>query len=232
MNELIVIIGASGVRGTMREYLRQLATARIDFHVENLSGVPNLDTGGTLGQKVDAIRKLANQFSNYERLLFSDAFDVTFYGKRDDVIDKIPKDHVLWAAEKNCYPDHAIATQIPDSGPWRFANGGLLCGTPKSFIEWAHLAETHQKFDPAIVDQQFHNIMLAEGPSPLCVIDSRTDLFFCLYKGYEELEFENGLPVNTLYGTRPQFIHANGKWDAAEAFTKLERSLNGNRQPS
>lgn len=231
MNDLIVILSASGVRGTMREYLRQLARARIDFHVEDISGFPHLDTGGNLRQKVESLRNMAHRFSNYKRLVFSDAFDVTFYGTREDVIATIPDDYVLWAAEKNCYPDQAIAAHIPDSGPWRFANGGLLCGTPKSFIEWAHLAETHSAFNPAIVDQQFHNMMLAEK-SPLCIIDSHTDLFFCLYGGYEELEFENGLPVNTLYGTHPQFIHANGKWDATEAFAKLERSLNDNRQPS
>src|SRR5208283_6164984 len=103
------------------------------------------------------------------------------------------------------------AVRVPDSGPWRYANGGLVCGTPQSFIDWADKAEIHPAFNPAIFDQQFLNERLADG-SDLCSIDHRTELFFCLYLGYPELDFEKGIPVNTLHGTHPNFLHRNGAW--------------------
>jgi hypothetical protein len=223
-NDLIVIMGASCVKGYLSQYLLQLREAGIDSHVEDLSRMSIPPLGGSLDIKVSQMRDLAIRFSHYERIVFSDAFDVVFLGKRDDVISKIPKDHVLWAAEKNCYPDQNIAPFIPKRTPWPFVNGGLLCGTPISVLEWCSNAETHPAYNPSMLDQQFNNILLSEQ-SPLCVIDDVTKLFFCIFGGYEELEFDNGSPVNSVYGTRPNFLHFNGHWNESEVWSKLQRSL-------
>jgi len=225
-NDLIVITAASSMEGgTLPLYREQLAKAGIEFHVEDISGQHIPPLGGNSGINTESMISLSTRFSHYERIVFTDAFDVTFYGTREDVIAKIPLDRVLWGAEKNCYPDLSIAPRVPDRGPHRFGNGGLLAGTPEQMIKWATDLRNLSCYHPNVLDQQYLNILLADQ-SDLCHIDHQTTLFCCLFGGYTELEFEQGLPVNTMYGTHPNFLHANGHWDTSEMFTKYERSLN------
>src|SRR5580658_1475801 len=101
-NQLIVVMGSSCVAGTMDLYLSQLLEAYIPYHIEPITDIPPL--GFNLGFKIEWLRKFAQRFSDYENIVFSDAWDVTFYGTKEDAISKIPTDHVLFAAEKNCYP--------------------------------------------------------------------------------------------------------------------------------
>jgi hypothetical protein len=230
MKDLIVLMGASEHYGTMDLYLGQLDAAGIDRHVVDNANRPNQNGGGNLGYRVKIFRELAEQFMEYQFLIMTDAFDVTFYGKKSDVLKKLPKDHLLHGAEKNCYPDVAIAPFIRGTTPWKFANGGMVAGTPDMFIDWCGYAERHLQYDPNMLDQQFLNILVAEHEKDVkfasrCVIDETTKLFYCLYGGYDELGFDNGLPVNTACCTFPNFLHANGKWTAHEMFARYERSL-------
>ncbi len=224
MSDLIVIMGASCVHGTMELYHQQLRDAGIDYHVEDVSHLVANWGGGCLQMRIDGQRMFSRRFAHYEKMIISDAFDVTFYGTKEDVMSKIPDTGWLQAAEKNCYPDISIASRIEGSTPWRFFNGGLSAGTPQAFLEWCDAVERDPAFTPYSLDQQYMNLRLADK-SPIANIDSQTNLFYCLFGGYSELEFVNGLPVNTLCGTHPNFIHANGKWDASEAFRKRELSL-------
>jgi hypothetical protein len=224
MNDLIVIMGATEVHGTMPLYQRQLEEASIEVYVYQGLDRPNMNGGGNLAYRVEILRRLAQQFSHFEKIVFSDAFDVTFYGKKENLLKKIPTDALLHAAEKNCYPTECLPLPIPDRGPWRYANGGLVAGTPERFLEWCAKAEQHPRYRPSMLDQQFLNELVAED-SPLCRIDHRTNLFFCLHSGYQELDFTNGIPINTMHCTFPMFLHANGKWTADEMFARYERSL-------
>ena len=224
MNELIVISSASFEGGMLPIYRKQLADAGIDFYVEDISkqNIPPL--GGNSEIKTRDMIELSSRFAHYKKIVYTDAFDFCFFGDRDEVFEKIPNDHVLWGAEKNCYPDLEIAPRVPDRGPWRFGNGGFLCGTPSAMIAWAEKLRTRPEYSGNVLDQQYLNIYLAENDD-FVQIDYRTNLCFCLFGGYPELEFENGRPVNTMYGTHPAWVHANGHWDTSEMNYKYERSL-------
>lgn len=224
MNDLIVIAAASCEGGTLPLYRKQLADAGIDFHVEDISGMSIPPLGGNSEIKTNGMIDLSRRFSHYKKIIFTDAFDMCFFGNKDETISKIPEDYVLWAAEKNCYPDQAIAPRIPDRGPHRFGNGGFLCGTPDAMIAWAEKLRVYPGYNGNVLDQQYLNISLADNDD-FVRIDHQTNICFCLYGGYSELEFENGKPVNTMYGTHPQFIHANGHWDASQMWAKHAESL-------
>lgn len=224
MTDLIVIMGATEVHGTLPLYREQIFSAGIELKIIDCSDKPNINGGGNLGYRVALFRKYATEYSERKFIIFSDAFDVTFYGaSAKEIMLRMPREGLLHAAEKNCYPDKAIAERIA-GGPWRFANGGLVAGSPKAYIEWCDFAESHPLYVPTMLDQQFLNILVAER-SPFAKLDTLTRMFFCLYGGYDELQFENGKPVNALYGTRPLFVHANGKWTADEMFDRQKRSL-------
>jgi len=226
MKDLIVIMGASKESGTMQQYCRQLKDADIDFHVEMIPlDHPNLHGGGSLGGKMVGCRKLVQEFQDYEKIIFSDAFDVLFYGSKEEVMSKIPDTYVLSAAEKNCYPEPNIAKFIPGKTPWRFFNGGLWAGTPENLIKWVDSIEQHTEYKSNMIDQQFFNWILAQKDNSFLHIDSNTELFFCLYSGYPELYFQQGVPCNAVCNTHPNFIHANGKWSNAEMLEKRRLSL-------
>jgi hypothetical protein len=223
-SELIVVTAASCEKGTLPLYREQLAQAGIPFYLDDISShyIPPL--GGNFRIKIESMRRLSQQFLAYERIVFTDAFDVVFFGDKDSLLAKIPTDRVLWGAEKNCYPDPAIAERIEQRPGARFANGGLLCGSPRAMIEWTHSAESHPWYHPDSLDQQWLNAMVAEK-SPLAQCDFCSRIFFCLFGGYPELEFERGVPVNTMFQTHPQFVHANGHWDTTEMWRKWKESL-------
>lgn len=223
MKDLLVIMGASSPQRTFLLYLSQLEKAGIETHVEDCSDKPNINGGGNLGYRVSKFRELAYRFSDYRFLVLSDAFDVTFYGTKEDVLAKIPTDRLIHAGEKNCYPPESCALPIPDRGPHRYANGGLVAGTPENFIHWCTYTERHPLYDPNCLDQHFLNLQISEGVG--CLPDHRTELFFCMFGGYDELQFEHGVPVNTMYGTHPNWLHANGSCDPGEMFARYERSL-------
>lgn len=224
MNDLLVIIGCTSPQGMMPAYLESLGKAGIDVHVESGLDVENIAAGGSLRWLVDFYRAMATRFGHYQKLVFSDGFDVVFFGTKQDVLAKIPTDCVLLAGEKNCYPNAHLRDTFPGSTPWRFVNGGLSAGTPLSYLMWCDRVLSHPAYQPMYLNQEFCNLIAHSG-SAWFRIDERTELFYCLFGGYAELEFENGLPVNTLCGTRPNFAHCNGKWSPAEMFCKYERSL-------
>jgi hypothetical protein len=225
MNDLLVIMPCTQEHGLMPEYLRQLREAEIDVHIERLESIPNGNAGGTHAYALDLYRRCAQRFDNYRKLVFSDAFDVLFYGTKEEVLGKIPFDHVLLAAERNCYPDQFLSSSIPGKTPWRFANGGLSCGTPESFLKWVEEIEKHPLYAPYGLNQRFYNLLLAMAPSPLVQLDETTELFYCMFLEAGELDFKNGFPVNQLCGTRPNFLHFNGKCFHPGVLARREASL-------
>lgn len=211
---MIVVTSASEIRGTMQTYVRQLSAAGIEVCLVHPSELACEYFHGSIGLKLRIFRKYAERFKDHDFIIFSDAFDVTFYGTRKDLLDRIPVSYVLQAAERNFHPpDVGSAENVPGDGPWKFANGGLVAGTPSAFLVWADACERHPNYDPHMIDQGFMNKCLIEGYECGWQIDSATNLFFCLYGGYEELAFERERPLNTLYGSRPLFVHANGSWN-------------------
>lgn len=217
--DLMVVMCCPYITGTLKLYLWQLEKAGIEYRL-----LPTPPPG--LGGRIESTLWVAKEFSDYRAIICSDAFDVTFYGTKAEVMGKIPDHGVLQAAEKNCYPeDLAAREKIQGSTPWKYVNGGLSMGTPQSFMAWCDEVKRHPDYRPDVIDQEFFNRRLVES-SPLCVLDSRTDVFFCLYTGYEELKFERGRPVNTLCGTHPNFIHANGRQEIGSLLVMEQESHN------
>jgi hypothetical protein len=219
MKDVLVSMAVSRVEGMLTENLRRLSAGGITVNLEAIEG-----QSFTISNKLRHIQRLAKKFADYQFLLLSDGWDVLFYGTKEELLKRIPTDRVMWAAEKNCWPDPDLEDKVPQCGPWRFVNGGLLAGTPSAYLSMCNLIEAHPLYNPDYVDQGFMNYLLAEG-ADFFSIDARTNLFFCLFKGYEELAFKKGRPFNTLHETWPLFVHANGHWPTDELFQKYEASL-------
>lgn len=199
--------------GTLSLYLSQLEAAGIDHECYPLTEFPS--NGGSLSYKINGLRSRVVRYLNYDKLVFTDGHDMTFWGNKEDVIRKIPDAGVLLGAERNCYPEPELARLIHNPLPWKYCNGGWLAGTPESFMLWLEAIERHPKYNGEMLDQAFFNRLLADG-DPLISIDDHTDLCYCFFGETEyvhDLQFDdNGLPVNTLTLTKPAFLHQNGHW--------------------
>jgi hypothetical protein len=151
---------------------------------------------------------------------------VLFVGMRDDVIQKVPMDHVLIATERLCWPDWSMTERVgfDYSTPWCYANGGMFAGTPACILAWLNATEQHSYYVPNGCDQLMLNRLALER-STMFRMDTRTELFYCLPAETNDLQFDHGLPVNTLCGTHPNFIHISGTstWDPIRE--RLERSF-------
>lgn len=229
MNEIILITVSTRTpdnpeSGWLALYLKQLAEAGVDSHLEMIESFPNQGGGGTLGAKVAKLRELVQRFYHYQNIIITDAFDVQFFGTREDLIAKMPESWVVLAAEKNCYPEPELAAKIPQAGPWCYVNGGCLCGTPAWFMVWLEEIEKHRAYEPNALDQGWFNRRLSER-DPIVRIDYMTNIFYCLFNEGVDLDFENGIPVNTFYGSRPSFIHANGQSNRSDIWERYTRSL-------
>ena len=229
MNEPLRVVTACTQRaGLLNIYEKQLKNAGIPLTVIPLDGIPH--NVGNLGWKIDLFRRICDMFPRTERLVISDAWDVLFYGSSSDVISKIDKHGLLLAAERNCWPDAYLAEYFPGTTPWRFFNGGLTAGTREEILMWMDAIEKHASYEPRMIDQQWLNLLRikrlpnistsSERPnypnySILVPLDTRTELIYCMVQEKGELALDsNCMPINTLTGTHPNFIHFNGKVDS------------------
>src|ERR1700677_2559754 len=108
---VIVIAGATHREGFLDEYEAQLAKADIPFHLEQLDPLPGGANSINMKLRIDYFRKMATQFKDYESLYITDAWDVLFFGDKQELIDKAPK-QFLCSAERNCYPEAHLSDKI------------------------------------------------------------------------------------------------------------------------
>ena len=211
MPDLQVISACTRRAGLLSQYEEQLAAADIPFHLESFDSMPNFERG-SLGLRIAITRKMAEKFKHCAKLVFTDAWDMLFYGTAEEVFSKIPEDWPLLAAERNCWPDGYLAAYIKTTGTWRFVNGGASAGTPESILKWCDAVERHPAYHPGYIDQQWLNHRLLDGSMPM-VIDVETNLFYCMVMEAGELNCKLGKPVNTITGKNPNFIHFNSRTD-------------------
>lgn len=217
MKDLLVVLSYTEPRGFLPEYRTQLRNAEIDFHEERMQGFDD-----SAANVLKLLGKVASEHSDYRWLIFSDAFDVLFYGSRQRILDyleTVPDDKVVYAAERNCWPDPTRASEFPAPTRWRFVNGGLRVGTPEAFIAWS--ARVAARFpSSALKDQELLNQLVVTGDPDAPILDYQTELFYCLYNERNELKFANDKLWNTELDTFPSFLHANGNYDMFEVLTR------------
>lgn len=228
MDELIVLTASTvgpnhPESGTLALYLSQLQAAGIDYDVDPITEFPA--NGGSLSYKIAGLRRRVTRFLNYDKIVFTDGHDVQYFGDKEGLISKIPDAGILLGAERNCYPEPGIAHAIQTPRPFAFVNGGWLAGTASSFLTWLDAIERHSAFDGVMLDQAFFNRLLAAN-DPLINIDYTTEAVYCTF-GEEgdvaDLQWEDGLPINTLYRTHPHFIHCNGSWSSEHIFARRKK---------
>jgi len=213
---VIVIAGCTHRAGLVDEYERSLRDKDIEFHLEHVDPMPEGANSITMHRRINYWRKMAEQFKDYETIFITDAWDVLFFGTKQELLDKSPKT-LLISAERCCYPNYQLADSIQGDTPWRYANNGMIVSSPEYLLEWIKKAE--EISDLNILDQAWFNHRLSEGRGNI-VLDTTTNLFYVVSATLEDgaLRAKNGRPWNSKCDTFPNFLHFSGKEGAGNVW--------------
>lgn len=209
MNDVIVVAGATHREGFIDEYEKSLNDAGVDFYLHQLEPLALGANSITMWKRINYFRAMAEKFYNYKTIFITDAWDVLFFGTKQELIDKAPE-LFLVSAERNCYPEAHLSSIIQGETPWRYSNNGMIAADPHYLFNWCYAAEEIGDLD--ILDQAWFNRRRAED-SILTPLDTTTELFYVVSAWLEDgaLQIKNGRPWNSRCDTYPNFLHFSGK---------------------
>lgn len=208
MKDVIVVSYATHRAGLLDEYEAQLAAAGIDFHLETVELEDGINSV-TARWKFEFMRRMCERFKEYERIVFTDAWDVLFFGTKADLLKRLPE-YLVISAERQCWPDPTVAEGFTSDSPWRFCNAGIMGGNRNSVILTA--IHSLSADDLELMEQEWLNKQLSEqGGSEF--IDERTEVFYTVSADKEDgsLSSIDGRPWNWTTDTHPQFFHFSGQ---------------------
>jgi GR25 family glycosyltransferase involved in LPS biosynthesis len=169
-------------------------------------------TGG--GQKVnllyDHLLELKKQDKGNFIVLFVDGFDVIINDTEKELLQKFNdmKVNIVFAAEKNCWPDQSLAKYFESYGnDNRFLNSGCIIGYVDSLLE---LIEN--KIKDTDDDQLFYQKKYLDKKKELnAVLDYECYIFTCLAGAEREIGYlSNRQFVNGYTNSCPSILHGNG----------------------
>jgi hypothetical protein len=210
VKDVIVIAGFTHRAGLLDTYEQQLINAGIEHCFETVS---QATSSFRMNMRISYWRNLAQRFSDYRTIIVTDAWDVLFFGSKQELLDKI-EPNVFISAERNCFPgpefgEEELKDRISGSTPWKYANPGMLVANPMSLLDWLDKAEKTSNLGSW--DQAWCNHRLADG-SGFVVIDETTNLLYVVSSHLEDgvLQIKNGRLWNSKCDTYPNFFHFAG----------------------
>lgn len=170
-------------------------------------------------RKVDWEHEMALKYKG-DHLVFTDAFDFLFVGHYGE-LEAIVKKHDLLlscdAGEKPWpYAGYApfYEKRRKKESPWCWVNGSGPAGKAEAIAEATADAWSKYSLGPFDTDQTFWTYQYLEGFGEL---DQRCELTQTLYDPQnpphfvtEALGHKDGRIINTITGSKPQFLHATG----------------------
>ena len=167
-----------------------------------------------MGYKVILLRQHLDFLPESDYVLFTDGHDIRITGSREEIMARFWEfgSKIVFAAEKNCWPQKALETQYRTHGiqsiTYKYLNsGGFIgeVGALKTFID-----ESFQNVSGATDDQVFYtNLYLKYQTDRTRVhLDTRCTIFQCLHLAIEDIDQET--LTNTVTGTQPLVWHSNG----------------------
>ena len=176
--------------------------------------------GGTMeaqggGQKINLVRNHLESLHDGDVVLFVDGYDVIINDTLPTVIERYEDmgADIIFAAEKNCWPDPTMASQFPLSTLYRYLNSGVYIGKVSALKEFLNEAVPNDSDDQLWMQKRFLSS------------DWQSTAFANLdYEGYifqcdDDIEIINGQLANGM--CCPCIYHGNGGDDAKVRFKSL-----------
>lgn len=213
MDDVIIVTGCTGRMGLIDAYEQQLFSAGIAYVIDN---TPYATSSFNMLKRISYWREIAERYIQYKMIVITDAWDVLFFGTKEDLLTKF-KDGVLISAERNCFPGPEfgykdLTNVITGDTPWRYSNPGMVAANPGHLLGWLDAAE--RTLDLTNSDQAWCNYRLHDSPG-FVQLDTRTRLFYVISYSDGRLEdgalkIKDGRLWNSTCDTYPNFFHFAG----------------------
>jgi len=163
--------------------------------------------GETLRELYECYKRASG---GHETFCYSDGAD-TYMQKPFDC----PTDHILYSTEKACYPVDLSKEypKNPKAGKWKYLNGGGYCGSLALMIEFMEKYGLTECKDDANGQYEQHLAFIKAKADKFPIkLDTGCKIFqTTAFAEDGELEVVEGLIVNTITGSIPSILHANGR---------------------
>jgi hypothetical protein len=177
------------------------------------------------GQKINLMKEYLKHLPDEDIVLFCDGYDVVFADDIQTILERYKQFNipVLFAAEKNCWPNISMASFFDAETPYKYPNSGLYIGTA---------AALSKLFEPTITDasddQLYVQIQILKNPQ-LVQLDTENYIFQCLAGAEAAVSIKsNGQLYNTETNCCPCILHGNGGGETKTTFDRFVSKILGN----
>lgn len=176
--------------------------------------------GGTMeaqggGQKINLVRNHLESLHDGDVVLFVDGYDVIINDTLPTILERYEDmgADIMFAAEKNCWPDPTMASQFPLSTLYRYLNSGAYIGKVGALKEFLNEAVSNDSDDQLWMQKRFlSSDWQSTGSANL---DYEGYIFQC----DDDVEIINGQISNGMCCSC--IYHGNGGDDAKVRFKNL-----------
>jgi hypothetical protein len=176
--------------------------------------------GGTMevqggGQKINLVRNHLESLHDGDVVLFVDGYDVIINDTLPTILERYEDmgADIIFAAEKNCWPDSTMASQFPLSTIYRYLNSGAYIGKVGMLKEFLNEAVPNDSDDQLWMQKRF---LSSDWQSTASAnLDYEGYIFQC----DDDIEIINGQLSNGM--CCPCIYHGNGGDDAKVRFKNL-----------
>jgi len=176
--------------------------------------------GGTMeaqggGQKINLVRNHLESLHDGDVVIFVDGYDVIINDTLPTILERYEDmgADIIFAAEKNCWPDPTMASEFPLSTIYRYLNSGVYMGKVGALKEFLNKAVPNDSDDQLWMQKRF---LSSDWQSTASVnLDYEGYIFQC----DDHIDIINGQLANGM--CCPCIYHGNGGDDAKVRFKNL-----------
>ncbi len=177
-------------------------------------------SGGTMeaqggGQKINLVRNHLESLHDGDVVLFVDGYDVIINDTLPTILERYEDmgADIIFAAEKNCWPDATMASEFPLSTIYRYLNSGAYIGKVSTLKEFLNEAVPNDSDDQLWMQKRF---LSSDWQSTASAnLDYEGYIFQC----DDDIKIINGQLSNGM--CCPCIYHGNGGDDAKVRFKNL-----------
>jgi hypothetical protein len=216
MNNLLVISVATDANNQGFQYfINSLKNNNIQYKILGLNtkwngGIMEEGMGG--GQKINLLKAELKRWDTVKLkttlLLFSDSYDVITVSTESEIIKKyysISKNHILFSAEKYCWPDISLEKYYPNTkSNYKFLNSGGFIGNAYDILNILTMDIKDNDDDQLYFTKifLFNNVNIK--------LDYYCEIFQTLNGIIQDIYIYKNRIINKSQLTFPSFIHGNG----------------------
>lgn len=138
------------------------------------------------GQKINLMKSHLETLPDEDLVLFVDGYDTFFSAPVETIVDRYLEDgaEVVFAAEKDCWPDDSLAEKFDLAEPYPFLNSGCYIGTVKVLKEMLQDGIKDNEDDQLYIQNHYdtvnYNVVLDHGQYIFMTMDQDN---LVIYKG-------------------------------------------------